>query len=200
MRALPSSTTVPIPVGVNTPPNPEPPARMRSTRVPCGTSSIAIVFAIICCWAFGLRPIWLAISDDTSPASTSLPMPLPGEQASLAMTLRPDLRWRTTSSITRSGVPTPMKPPIIRRAPSGISATASATDIAFIANSVNESRDLGKSRSCARCKSWRCRRSLGLICIKRAAATACSPVAPQFQSTSPPRLGGPGGGAVPLLQ
>jgi hypothetical protein len=51
---LPSSTIVPTPVGVSTPPRPQPPARMRSTSVPCGTSSITIFLANICCCAFTL--------------------------------------------------------------------------------------------------------------------------------------------------
>jgi hypothetical protein len=49
--------------------------------------------------------------------------PLPGAAVSLAITVRSRLFWRTISSITRSGVPTAMKPPIIRLAPSGIIAT-----------------------------------------------------------------------------
>jgi hypothetical protein len=40
---LPSSTTVPTPVGVRIPPNPKPPARIRSMSVPCGTSSTTIL-------------------------------------------------------------------------------------------------------------------------------------------------------------
>ena len=86
--------------------------------------------------------MWLAIVLAISPALTSLPMPLPGIAVSLAMTVRSRLPWRTSSSITRSGVPTPMKPPIIRLAPSGIMATASATSMVFMrASPAPESSD-----------------------------------------------------------
>ena len=74
---LPSSTIVPTPVGVSTPPRPQPPARIRSTSVPCGTSLTAIFPAIICSCTFGLSPIWLAMMFATSEASNSLPMPRP---------------------------------------------------------------------------------------------------------------------------
>ena len=60
------------------------------------------------------------------------PMPRPGIALSLAMTVRRRLPWRTSSSINRSGVPTPIKPPIIRLAPSGIRSTASLRARAFI--------------------------------------------------------------------
>src|SRR3974377_1266048 len=56
-------------------------------------------------------------------AATSLPIPLPGIAVSLAMTVRSRLFWRTISSIRRSGVPTAMKPPIMRLGPFGIMAT-----------------------------------------------------------------------------
>ena len=62
----------------------------------------------------------------------SLPMPMPGEAVSLAITVRSRFSCRTSSSISASGVPTPMKPPIIRVAPFGIRATASSSGIAFI--------------------------------------------------------------------
>ena len=67
--------------------------------------------------------MWLTMALRSSLASTSLPMPLPGVAVSLAITVRSRLFWRTISSMTRSGVPTAMNPPIIRLAPSGIMAT-----------------------------------------------------------------------------
>ena len=72
--------------------------------------------------------MWLTIAFFTRRARTSLPMPTPGIAVSLAITVRSRLPWRTSSSTTFSGVPTAMKPPIIRLAPSGISATASARE------------------------------------------------------------------------
>jgi hypothetical protein len=60
----------------------------------------------------------------SSLAWTSLPIPTLGDAVSLAITVRSFLPWRTISSIMRSGVPTPMKPPTITLAPSGIMATA----------------------------------------------------------------------------
>jgi hypothetical protein len=60
------------------------------------------------------------------------PMPTPGIALSLAITVRSRLRWRTSSTTTRSGVPTPMNPPMIRRAPSGIIATASCKEMVFM--------------------------------------------------------------------
>src|SRR5262245_20568778 len=105
---------------------------MRSISVPCGTSSTTILPAIICCWVSGLRPMWLAIVLERRPAPTSLPMPLPGTAVSFAMTIRLRLPCRTSSSTRRSGVPTPMNPPIMRLAPSGIMATASSTGTVFM--------------------------------------------------------------------
>src|SRR5215471_2464507 len=60
-------------------------------------------------------------------------MPWPGLAVSLAITVRLRLPWRTSSSITRSGLPTAMKPPIITLAPSGMRATASFTETVFMA-------------------------------------------------------------------
>src|ERR1700722_12353618 len=73
-----------------------------------------------------------------SPASTSFPMPFPGTPASLAMMERWDLRCRTNSSSSRSGAPTPMNPPIMTLAPSGILATASSTGTTLIIRSSAE--------------------------------------------------------------
>ena len=78
--------------------------------------------------------MWLATTLLTAPALINLPMPRPGIAVSLAITVRSRLPCRTSSSISRWGVPTPMKPPTINDAPSGISATASASGIVFIAS------------------------------------------------------------------
>ena len=94
--------------------------------------------------------MWLAISRLTRPLSTSLPMPTPGLAVSLAMMVRSRLPWRTISSITRSGVPTAMKPPIIRLAPSGIIATASSTENSF----HGEPSVWDMLRHSGACKSW----------------------------------------------
>src|SRR5215471_6767495 len=59
-------------------------------------------------------------------------MPRPGTAVSLAMTVRLRLPWRTSSSIKRSGDPTPIKPPIMSDAPSGIILTALSTETAFM--------------------------------------------------------------------
>src|SRR5262249_57552841 len=59
-------------------------------------------------------------------------MPRPGIAVSFAITVRFFFPWRTSSSITRSGVPTAMKPPIISVAPSGIMVTASSTEIVLM--------------------------------------------------------------------
>ena len=75
-----------------------------------------------------------AITRETQPAVISLPMPKPGRPVSLAMTVRFFLAAATSASISRCGEPTPMKPPIITTAPSGMSAAAAAGEIAhFIA-------------------------------------------------------------------
>jgi hypothetical protein len=71
----------------------------------------------------------------TAPALMSLPMPMPGSALSFAITVRLRLPWRTSSSTRRSGVPTPMNPPIITVAPSGIIATASFKRMVFIGRS-----------------------------------------------------------------
>src|SRR4051794_29405537 len=59
----------------------QPPARMRSTKVPCGIRSIVICLPSICCCAFGLSPIWVPIMCDTCCPSNSLPTPFPGVAA-----------------------------------------------------------------------------------------------------------------------
>src|SRR5215813_3251196 len=86
--------------------------------VPCGTRSTSALPAIICFCVSGLSPMWLTIARRTSPALMSLPMPTPGIAVSLAITVSPPVPRRTSSSMRRSGVPTPMKPPIITEAPS----------------------------------------------------------------------------------
>ena len=69
--------------------------------------------------------MWLTIDlAHRSWPRSSLPMPRPGAAVSFAITVRSRFFCRTISSISRSGVPTAMKPPIIRLAPSGIMATA----------------------------------------------------------------------------
>src|SRR5437762_10757401 len=100
---------------------------MRSISVPCGTSSTSIWPANIFFCVSGLRPIWLAIALRTRFALTSLPMPTPGSAVSLPITVRSRLRCLTNSSTMYSGVPTPMNPPTMRLAPSGMRATASSS-------------------------------------------------------------------------
>jgi enoyl-[acyl-carrier protein] reductase I len=51
------------------------PARMRSMRVPCGTSSTSSSPDIICCWVSGLSPIWLTMALRSNLARTSLKRP-----------------------------------------------------------------------------------------------------------------------------
>src|SRR4051812_12358396 len=67
--------------------------------------------------------MWLTIALRTSLASTSLPIPWPGDAVSLAITVRSRLFCRISSSMTRTGVPIPMKPPIMTLAPSGMTET-----------------------------------------------------------------------------
>ena len=130
--ACPLRPTVPTPVGVRTPPRPKPPARMRSISVPCGTRST-------CDLAGDHLPLRFGIEADVADDGLAAPAlrrsacrcRMPGVAVSLAMTVRSRLPWRTSSSISRSGVPTPMKPPIIRLAPSGIIATASVEGDSF---------------------------------------------------------------------
>jgi hypothetical protein len=83
----------------------------------------------------GLSPIWLVVSVETSDASNSFPIPLPGKAASLLMMESSDLLCLTNSSSSRSGVPTPMNPPTITVAPLGIMATASSTETTIIEDS-----------------------------------------------------------------
>ena len=79
--------------------------------------------------------MWLAVSVETSDASNNFPTPLPGTAASLLMMESSDFLCLTSSSSSRSGVPTPMNPPTITVAPLGILATASSTETAFIGDS-----------------------------------------------------------------
>ena len=62
----------------------------------------------------------------THPASISLPIPTPGRAVSLAMTVSSRAPPATSASIMRSGMPTPMKPPIMRLDPSEIKTAAAS--------------------------------------------------------------------------
>src|SRR5262249_52623687 len=106
---------------------------MRWMSVPCGRRSTSVLPAIICFCVSGLSPMWLTIARRTSPALISLPMPTPGIAVSLAITVSPPVPRRTSSSMRRSGVPTPMNPPIITEAPSGTRAAACSSDSVFMA-------------------------------------------------------------------
>ena len=120
---------------------------MRSTSVPCGTSSTSISPEIIFFCVSGLRPICEAMSFATAPAVMSLPMPLPGDAVSLAMTVRFLTPRFTIASISRWGEPTPMKPPIRQTAPSGMSAAAASADNAvFMLATPVLSRALARAR------------------------------------------------------
>src|SRR3954454_1710804 len=76
--------------------------------------------------------MWLAVSVETSDASNSFPTPCPTSAASLLMMESSDLPCLTSSSNSRSGVPTPMNPPTITLAPFGIIAMASSADTLFM--------------------------------------------------------------------
>src|SRR6185437_5587666 len=170
---------VPTPVGVSMPPSPLPPARMRSTSVPCGTRLTATFFAITCCCAVGLSPIWLAVMVATSEASNSFPMPRPGTAASLAMIVSSLFFCRTSSSRSRSGVPTPMKPPIMMVAPFGIIATASSAEMFFMSeDSVLAWHSTGatvrrRDRRALICIKGRVRRSDKLLWADLASLALC---------------------------
>ena len=93
--------------------------------------------------------MWLAIGAADQPGIDQLADAPPGSALSLAITVRLRLPWRTSSSIRRSGVPTPMKPPIMRVAPSGIIATASCTETVCMAGCpfADAKNDSGAGRS-----------------------------------------------------
>ena len=112
------------------------PRRGRNRRRECARSACLAARVpppvrrpVICRCVSGLRPIWLTIALRTSLAPMSLPIPRPGMAVSLAMTVRLRFFCRTISSMTLSGVPTAMNPPIIRLAPSGIIATDCSREI-----------------------------------------------------------------------
>ena len=73
-----SYTGVPTPVCVKIPPRPNPPARIRSIKVPCGTSCTSSSPTIICRWVSGLRPIWLTMALRNNFAVTTFADPLAG--------------------------------------------------------------------------------------------------------------------------
>ena len=102
---------------------------MRSINDPCGQRSTLISPAINCRWVSGLVPMCVATRYLTSLASMRRPMPTPGRAVSLAITVKSLRPWRTSSPIIRCGDPTPMKPPIINDAPSGIISTAAVSPI-----------------------------------------------------------------------
>src|SRR5208337_2193504 len=128
---LSASTSVPRPVLVSTPPSPNPAARIRSASVPWGTSSTSRSPAIICRCVSGFAPICEAIRRFTIRPVISLPMAIPGNAVSLAITVRSFRPAETRPTIKRRGVPTPKNPPIMRVAPSGIMAMAFSSVIAL---------------------------------------------------------------------
>lgn len=75
---LPSATRVPIPVGVNTPPKPAPPERIRSAKVPCGLNSISSSPLFICSLVHGFVPICDTITFFTCLLAINCPHPLSG--------------------------------------------------------------------------------------------------------------------------
>ena len=83
MICLPSSTTVPRPVLVSTPPSPAPPQRMRSMKVPMGLNSAFSAPDWILALVRGLVPTWVVIMASTRPASTSRLTPWPGSLESM---------------------------------------------------------------------------------------------------------------------
>jgi hypothetical protein len=66
----------------------------------------------------------------TCPLEMSFATPIPGRAVSLPITVRFLQPRATSASMSRWGAPTPMKPPIIRLAPSGMRRAASSTGIA----------------------------------------------------------------------
>src|SRR6202047_2286772 len=66
----------------------------------------------------------------THPASISRPTPTPGRAVSLPMIASPRTPRSTKACTTGVAVPTPIKPPNITLAPSGIRTAASAAEIA----------------------------------------------------------------------
>jgi hypothetical protein len=83
-------------------------------------------------WVSGLVPICEAITLATQPAVMRLPMPTPGLAVSLAMMVKLRAPREAKAARTRCGEPTPMKPPIITTAPSGISSAAAAGESAVL--------------------------------------------------------------------
>ncbi len=99
---LPSSTTVPTPVGVRKPPSPAPPQRICSISVPCGTRTTSISPDIMRRPVSGLVPICEAITLRTRPLTMSGPMPVSTNAVSLAINVRsrtPD----SSNASTRAG-------------------------------------------------------------------------------------------------
>src|ERR1700733_15150906 len=109
--------------------------------------STAIWLASICCCAFGLRPIWVAVRRDTRVASNSFPTPFPGTAASLLIIERSLFFCLTTSSSRRSGVPTPMNPPTMMLEPGEIIAMASSTETALMIETPVSSRSVKGGRN-----------------------------------------------------
>ena len=134
---FPSSTAVPIPVGVSTPPRPAPLARMRSAKVPCGTSVTLSSPEFIFWPDTGLVPMWEAVSVAARFWQMSLPTPTSGYAVSLVMRLRFLEPLFTRASMREKALPQPMKPATMSVAPSLISSTAfSAVRIGFMPYSL----------------------------------------------------------------
>src|SRR5271157_3742687 len=102
-------------------------------------------------------PMWETTARATHPASISRPTPTPGRAVSLPIIVSLQALRSTRASTNRIGVPTPIKPPNITVAPSGIKRAASAAEIAprmlTSRNDVQAGVDVngvtGHTRSCA---------------------------------------------------
>ena len=75
MICLPSSATVPMPVGVRKPPRPAPPQRIISASVPCGVGSTSRRPSFIALPISGVVPMWLATTFLILPCLTSSTTP-----------------------------------------------------------------------------------------------------------------------------
>ena len=122
----PSATWVPTPVAVKNAGMPEPPARIRSARVPCGVSSTSSSPARYC----RANSLFSPTYDDTIRRSrfsiSSRPRPQSSTPQLLEIASRSVAPWVSRASMSTDGMPHRPKPPTARVAPEPMSSTAAA--------------------------------------------------------------------------
>src|SRR6195952_3831901 len=137
----PSATWVPPPVAVKNAAIPDPPARIRSARVPCGVSSTSSSPERYCRANSLFSPTDDAIIRRSRFSPSSRPRPQSSTPQLFETASRSVVPASSNASISTDGIPHSPKPPTDSVAPSGMSATASAALATTLSTSTPPCRD-----------------------------------------------------------